>query len=102
DRTAAVGNDARNTGLVNRSQLYYSYSTDGGANWSINEPASPVWDSFVGWPNQQKIGDYYDMTSDSTGAHLAFAATFNNEQDVYYMRIGQSVAGVACATPRVE
>ena len=98
-RIDAVWNDTRNTGQVNRSQLYYSYSTDGGANWSVNEPASPVWDSFVGWPNQQKIGDYYDMSSDSTGAHLAYAATFNNEQDVYYMRIGQSVTDVAGRAP---
>ncbi|HEU4929638.1 MAG TPA: FlgD immunoglobulin-like domain containing protein [Candidatus Krumholzibacteria bacterium] len=98
-RIDAVWNDTRNTGVVNESQLYYSYSTDGGASWSVNEPASPVWDSFVGWPNQQKIGDYYDMTSDSTGAHLAYAATFNNEQDVYYMRIGQSVTDVAGQAP---
>ena len=98
-RIDAVWNDTRNTGLVNRSQLYYSSSTDGGATWSANEAASPVWDSFVGWPNQQKIGDYYDMTSDSTGAHLAFAATFNNEQDVYYMRIGQSATDVAGRAP---
>jgi hypothetical protein len=35
-----------------------------------------------------KIGDYYDMVSDLVGAHVAWAATFNNEQDVYYLRIG--------------
>ncbi len=98
-RIDAVWNDTRNTGLVNQSQVFYSYSIDGGATWSVNEPASPVWDSFVGWPNQQKIGDYYDMTSDSTGAHLAWAATFNGEQDVYYMRIGQSATAVAGIVP---
>jgi hypothetical protein len=80
--------------------LFYSYSTDGGVTWSANEQASPVWDSFVGWPNQQKIGDYYDMISDETGAHLAWAATFNGEQDVYYMRIGGSATAIADgATP---
>ncbi len=94
-RIDAVWNDTRNTGLVNHSQLFYSYSSDGGVTWSPNEPASPTWDSFVGWPNQQKIGDYYDMISDSTGANLSWAATFNGEQDVYYMRIGGSATDVA-------
>jgi hypothetical protein len=42
----------------------------------------------VGWPVQQKLGDYYDMVSDDVGAHVAWAATFNGEQDVYYTRIG--------------
>ncbi len=42
----------------------------------------------VGWPNQAKIGDYYDMVSDALGADLVYAATFNGEQDVYYLRIG--------------
>jgi hypothetical protein len=28
------------------------------------------------------------MVSDATGAHVAYAATFNGEQDVYYLRIG--------------
>jgi hypothetical protein len=33
------------------------------------------------------MGDYFDLNSDSTGAHLAWAGTFNGEQDVYYGRI---------------
>jgi hypothetical protein len=37
---------------------------------------------------QNKIGDYYHMTSDNLGANLACATTFNGEQDVYYLRIG--------------
>ncbi len=87
-RIDAVWNDTRDTGVVNFSALYYSFSTDGGSTWSANERISEFWDSFVGWPQQQKIGDYYHMISDGVGAHLAWAATFNNEQDVYYTRIG--------------
>jgi hypothetical protein len=50
----------------------------------------------VGFPNQQKIGDYYDMTSDNDGADLAYAATFNGGQDIYYMRIPSLVVtGIA-------
>ncbi|MHC4142570.1 MAG: hypothetical protein ACYSUF_12105, partial [Planctomycetota bacterium] len=37
---------------------------------------------------QNKLGDYYDMISDRVGADLAYAATFNGEQDVFYLRIG--------------
>ncbi|UCG50806.1 MAG: T9SS type A sorting domain-containing protein [Candidatus Latescibacterota bacterium] len=87
-RIDAVWNDTRNTGQANLSQLYYAHSTDGGASWSVNQPVSPIFDSYLGWPQQAKLGDYYDMISDDVGAHVAWAATFNEEQDVYYLRIG--------------
>jgi len=87
-RIDVVWNDTRNSGEVNLSELYYAYSVDAGATWSPNVPVSPVFDSHVGWPDQQKIGDYYDMVSDESGANVAYAATFNGEQDVYFLRIG--------------
>jgi flagellar hook capping protein FlgD len=86
-RIDVIWNDTRGTGDSWKSALYYSYSTDGGFTWSGNEQVSPVWDSRLGWPHNDKIGDYYHMVSDSTGADLAWAATFNGEQDVYYVRI---------------
>lgn len=69
------------------SVLYYSHSVDGGLTWSADQPLSPPFDPHLGWPNQDKIGDYYDMVSDDAGAHLAYTATFNGEQDVYYLHI---------------
>jgi len=87
-RIDAVWNDTRNTSEANLSELYYASSTDGGRTWSTNVPVSPVFDSYVGWPNQKKIGDYYDMASDNAGLSIAYAATFNGEQDVYFLRIG--------------
>ena len=39
------------------------------------------------------MGDYYDMVSDETGADLAYAATFNDEQDVYYLRLWSDCNG---------
>ncbi len=87
-RIDVVWNDTRNTGQPNLCELYGSSSTDGGVTWSTNQALTPVWDSHIGWPNQQKIGDYYHMVSDRVGADLAFAATFNGEQDVFYLRIG--------------
>jgi hypothetical protein len=87
-RIDVVWNDTRNTASYRLSQLFYSKSTNGGTTWSANQAASAVWDSQTGWPNQLKIGDYYDMSSDLVGAHVAWAATFNGEQDVYYLRVG--------------
>ncbi|NCC71755.1 MAG: T9SS type A sorting domain-containing protein [Sphingobacteriia bacterium] len=69
------------------SSLYYSFSFDNGETWSENEQLSEAFDPHVGWPNQEKLGDYFDMISDNQSAHLAWAGTFNGEQDVYYGRI---------------
>lgn len=66
------------------SSLYYSFSMDGGDTWSVNKRLSEEFDPHVGWPNQEKMGDYFDMISSEEGAHLAWAGTFNGEQDVYY------------------
>jgi hypothetical protein len=88
-RIDVVWNDNRNDPGGYDSQLFYSYSTDAGVTWSANEPLTDLWDPHVGWPQQQKIGDYYDMVSDRLGAHVAIATTFNGEQDVYYLRIGE-------------
>jgi len=87
-RIDAVWNDTRNSGQPNLSELYYSYSIDAGDTWSPNIPVSPMFDSWIGWPNQNKIGDYYHMISDNLGVNVAYAATFNGEQDVYFLRIG--------------
>jgi len=78
-RDAPAGTDS--------SALYYSFSSDQGKTWSVNERMSGSFDSHVGYPDQNKMGDYLDMVSDNTGAHLAWANTFNGEQDVYYSHI---------------
>jgi hypothetical protein len=87
-RIDAIWNDTRNSGQANISELYYSFSIDGGITWSENIPLSPPFNSYLGWPQQDKLGDYYHMISDVVGANLAWAATFNGEQDVYFLRIG--------------
>jgi hypothetical protein len=87
-RIDVVWNDTRDSQVANISVLYYSSSSDGGVTWSPDQPLSPAFNSYLGWPNQNKLGDYYDMVSDNVGADLAWAATFNGEQDVYYTRIG--------------
>jgi subtilisin-like proprotein convertase family protein len=86
-RIDVIWNDTRASGQSNLSQLYYAYSWDGGVTWSANVAVSPVFDSLVGFPDQNKIGDYSGIVSNETGADVAYAATFNNEQDIYYVRV---------------
>ena len=86
-RLDAIWNDTRANLNPRFSRLFYSWSTDEGRSWAPNVEVTPRFDSTVGWPNQNKIGDYYTIVSDLTGAHAAISATFNGEQDVYYLRL---------------
>jgi hypothetical protein len=86
-RLDVTWNDTRNDPTFSTSQLYYAYSLNGGDTWLGNKPLSAPFNHNLGYPNQNKIGDYYDMISDNTGAHVAYAATFTGGQDVYYRRI---------------
>ena len=71
------------------SQVYYTFSQDAGQTWATNQALSPPFEQAVGYPTlSQKLGDYIHMVSDDVGANLAFAATFNGEQDIYFLRIG--------------
>ena len=88
-RIDVIWNDTRNHLGTVMSQPYYSYSDDGGVTWSTNVAlASDAFNPLLGWPQQNKIGDYSGIVSDRVGADAIFAATYNNEQDVYYVRIG--------------
>lgn len=86
-RIDAVWNDTRDNSDYRVCRLYYSCSSDNGRTWTPNTALGPAWNSHVGFPDQNKIGDYYHMISDNLGANLAYAATFNSEQDVYFLRI---------------
>lgn len=86
-RIDVIWNDTRNDPGGFDSEVHYSFSVDGGLTWAANVAISPAFDPHIGWPNQSKIGDYYDMVSHDDAAHLAFSATFNGGQDVYYVRI---------------
>jgi hypothetical protein len=77
------------------SALFYSYSVDQGVTWSVNEQLSDIFDPHLGWPQQNKMGDYFHMSSDEGGAHLAWANTLNGEQDVYYSYIIPGPVGLA-------
>jgi hypothetical protein len=91
-RIDAVWLDTRDAPGTDSSALYYSYSSDQGTTWSVNEKLSAKFNPHVGYPNQNKMGDYFDMVSTNSGAHLAWANTLNGEQDVYYSFIVPPVA----------
>ena len=76
-RIDAVWYDTRNAANNTDSQLFYSYSTDGGVTWSPNVAVSNSFNPFEGYPNQNKIGDYITIVSDNTGGNVAYSATFN-------------------------
>lgn len=94
-RIDAVWLDTRDIPGTYMSALYYSCSVDQGETWTPNEKLCDSFDPHVGWPNQEKMGDYFDMVSDDNGAHLAWANTLNGEQDVYYGHIMPQFVGIS-------
>jgi hypothetical protein len=106
-RIDVVWYDTRNAPNNIDSQLFYSWSTDGGVTWAPNVQVSNSFNPQAGFPQNQKIGDYITIVSDNTGGNVAYAATFNenpnavggHEQDVYYVRV--SPAGGPTPTPTV-
>ena len=100
-RIDSVWYDTRNAANNTDSQLFYSWSTDGGVTWAPNVAVSNTFNPFEGYPNQSKIGDYITMVSDNTGANVAYSATFNfnssrgqHEEDVYYVRVAPSTSSL--------
>jgi len=69
------------------SALYTSSSFNGGLSWTPNVRISRAFDSTIGFPNQDKIGDYLAIVSDNHGANIVYPATFNGEQDIWYVRV---------------
>lgn len=82
-----VWNDTRDASGNATSSLYYTYSLDGGQTFAPNIRVSPSFNQSLGYPNQNKMGDYIGVLSNSRGANIAYTATFNGEQDVYFMNI---------------
>jgi hypothetical protein len=86
-RIDAIWNDTGVNSNNHFSVLKYAYSSDNGLTWLGNTALTPAFDHTIGYPSQNKIGDYYDIVSNNFGANVVFSATFNGGQDMYYMRI---------------
>ena len=100
-RIDVVWFDTRNAANNTDSQLFYSYSIDGGNNWATNVAVSNSFNPFVGYPNQDKIGDYITVVSDNASANVAYAATFNGEEDIYYDLNNNVLIRVARSGPTI-
>jgi hypothetical protein len=106
-RIDVVWLDTRNAANNIDSQLFYSWSTNGGVTWAPNVAVSNSFNPQAGFPQNQKIGDYITIVSDNTGGNVAYAATYNvnpqavggHEQDVYYVRVFPSGGGTPTPTP---
>jgi hypothetical protein len=94
-RIDSVWLDTRNAPNNTDSQLFYSFSTDHGVTWAPNVAVSNSFNPFLGYPNQSKLGDYITIVSDNGGGNVAYAATFNSEEDVYFVRVTPAAAGLA-------
>jgi hypothetical protein len=79
--------DTRGSTNINISQLYYSYSLDGGVTWSPNRAVSGPFDTSLGYPQQNKIGDYITVIALNDATCVAYSATFNGEEDIYFLRM---------------
>ncbi len=101
-RIDAIWLDTRDNPGTFMSALYYSYSIDQGETWTVNEKLSDSFDPHLGWPQQNKMGDYFDMVSDNGGAHLAWANTLNGEQDVYYGHIVPQFTGITSSVQKQD
>ncbi len=105
-RIDSVWMDTRNAANNTDSQLFYSWSTDGGVTWAPNVAVSNPFNPFEGYPVQNKMGDYITIVSDNTGGDVAYPATFNfnpttgqHEEDVYYVRVSPSGGSTPTPTP---
>ena len=92
--------DTRNAANNTDSQLFYSYSFDGGNTWAPNVQVSNSFNPLIGYPNQNKMGDYMTIVSDNTGGNVAYCATFNGEEDIYYVRVAPSAPAALSAVSR--
>jgi hypothetical protein len=96
-RLDACWNDTRHSVSNNLySELYYTWSDDGGVTWAPNRAVSPAFNHKLGYPVQQKMGDYIQIISLNESACIVYAATFNGEEDLYFVRPELPIkAGVA-------
>jgi hypothetical protein len=97
-RIDSVWLDTRNAANNTDSQLFYSYSTDGGLTWAPNVAVSNSFNPFLGYPNQSKMGDYITIVSDNGGGDVAYTATFNSEEDIYFVRVAPAAGTLALSS----
>jgi hypothetical protein len=89
--------DTRSNPNNQYSELYYSSSSDGGLTWTPNRVVSAPFNPSLGYPQQNKMGDYMGVISLNDATYVAYSATFNAEEDIYFLRIPDLPIQVAIA-----
>jgi len=90
--------DTRSNPNNQYSEVYYSYSMDGGLTWAPNRVVSAPFDPSLGYPQQNKIGDYIGVVALEDATCVAYSATFNGEEDIYFLRLPDLPIQVTIAT----
>lgn len=85
-RLDVIWYDTRASANNTASRMYMTSSFDGGTSWVTPQPMTESFNHLVGFPSQDKIGDYIGMISQNGYAQITFSATFTGGEDVYYMR----------------
>ncbi len=91
--TLAVAPDGRLDAIWNetdpegQTRLHYAYSVDGGRTWAQEIVVSPPFSSAYPGGPPVGMGTHYGMISEDRSACVAYTATFNEEQDIYFLRI---------------
>ena len=98
-RLDACWYDTRSNPNHDFSELYYVSSNDTGLTWTTNRAVSPPFNHTLGYPAQEKIGDYIGMISLENSACIAYTATFNGEEDVYFIQLYQPILAAANRSP---
>ena len=100
-RIDSVWLDTRNAANNTDSQLFYSYSRDGGNTWSPNVAVTEPFDPSVGYPNQNKMGDYVTIVSDNVEAMWPTPRRLTSRKDIYYARVAPSTLHLLNISTRV-
>ncbi len=99
-RIDACWYDTRSVADNHLSELYYTSSSDGGLTWTTNRPISLPFDHSLGYPTQEKIGDYTQLISLDDAACIAYSATFNGEEDIWFVSVDQPLVTTIASTNR--
>jgi hypothetical protein len=86
-RLDACWYDNRANPSSNNSALFFTSSYDGGLTWHKNVQLGPSFNPNIGYPQQNKMGDYLGLVSDASGADIAYASTYNHEEDIWFARV---------------
>ena len=97
-RIDACWYDNRANPSVNNSALFITSSYNGGLTWSKSVQVTPYFNPNIGYPNQDKMGDYLGLISSNASLRITYAATFNGEEDIWFLQAPPVAGGATDAS----